>query len=456
MTITRRGLLCGAGALAAGARLVHAGTVDEVTTIRVRRVSAKLMGDQGPQTALWAFGDTWPPPLLRARQGQPFRTRFVNELDREVTLHWFGVRGPANLMSIKIVPGESNALDCNFVPPDAGTFWFGPVADVSLTREMGLYGMLVVEEKDAIPGFADLPLTIDDWRLTNEGAIEPDSFGNLEDMVAQGRMGNWFTVNGAYRPRLETTRGLIRMRLLNAANVRTMALLLRGADPWIIAEDGQPVSPRHVGSEALVLVPGQRVDILIEEGKENIAIALDLFEDVVEIVHIARVGEAGTTVLADNFSLPRNPISSDLKLPGARTVPLVIEGGEKGGMTGASLQGEKLDLRALLEKGYAWAFNGVAGLEGSPWQTFSRGESVILDISNRTAFDQPLHIHGHVWQLLRDDIAGSQPWRDTALIKAKKTAKLAFVADNPGNWGLHSTVAERMDSGLFTSFLVSE
>ena len=99
---------------------------------------------------------------------------------------------------------------------------------------------------------------------------------------------------------------------------------------------------------------------------------------------------------------------------------------------------------------------GVAGLEGSPWQTFSRGESVILDVSNRTAFDQPLHIHGHVWQLLRDDLAGSQPWRDTALVKAKKTAKLAFVADNPGNWGLHSTVAERMDSGLFTSFLVSE
>jgi FtsP/CotA-like multicopper oxidase with cupredoxin domain len=453
MRLNRRCLVLGAASLAARPCLLAAQT-GGVEVVRARKVPAKLMGDDGPTTDLWTFGSAWPPPVLRGKQGEELKVRFINELDREITLHWFGVRGPSDLMSLKIESGEENALDCAFAPPDAGTFWFGPVSDVSRLREKGLYGMLIVAEKDPLPAFADLPVVIDDWRLTNDGAIDDSTFGNLEDAIGQGRMGNWFTANGVYRPRLETSRGLIRLRLLNAANVRTMALLFKGADPWIIAEDGQPTAPRHLGSSPLFLIPGQRADLLIEEGDEDITVALDLFEDIVETFYIARTGEAQKIALPDNFALPANPISRNLDLTAAKAVPLVIEGGEKGGMTGARLNGAELDLRALLEKGYAWAFNGVAGLGEAPWQTFKRGDTVVLEVDNRTSFDQPLHIHGHVWQPVSDDIAGGLPWRDTALIKARKKARLAFVADNPGSWGLHSAVAERMDAGLFTSFVV--
>ena len=47
------------------------------------------------------------------------------------------------------------------------------------------------------------------------------------------------------------------------------------------------------------------------------------------------------------------------------------------------------------------------------------------------------------------------PWRDTAVIPAGGQVKLGFVADNPGKWGIQSTIAERIDSGLITSFEVS-
>ena len=76
-----------------------------------------------------------------------------------------------------------------------------------------------------------------------------EDFGDLEEAIAQGRLGNWFTVNGAYRPQIEAPRGqLLRLRMLNAANVRTIGVQFKGADPWIIALDGQPMAPRHVGS----------------------------------------------------------------------------------------------------------------------------------------------------------------------------------------------------------------
>jgi FtsP/CotA-like multicopper oxidase with cupredoxin domain len=153
--------------------------------------------------------------------------------------------------------------------------------------------------------------------------------------------------------------------------------------------------------------------------------------------------------VAADFALPANPLPQ-FDGDKAKTANLVIEGGEKGGLKSALLNGETLDLRALLEKGYAWAFNGVAGLPQEPWQVFERGMSVIVEVDNRTAFEQPICIHGHVWQALDGDAA----WRDTAAIPPRAKARLGFVADNPGTWGLHSLIAERLDAGLFTSFEV--
>jgi len=259
-------------------------------------------------------------------------------------------------------------------------------------------------------------------------------------------------VNGKYRPRIDIPASLVRLRILNAANVRTMSLVIKGADPLIIAEDGQPVPPRQLGALGLVLAPGQRSDLLVGEGEESITLAVNLFEDLIEAAYLNRKGPVVETELPDNFALPPNPISSKLDMAAAKTVPFLLEGGEKGGMTGAVLDGEKLDLRALLEKGMAWAINGTAGLAQAPWETFSLGETVVLDVDNRTKFDQPLHIHGHVWQIIDEQ---PKPFRDTVVIPTGAQMKLGFVADNPGKWGIQSTIAERVDSGLITSFEVT-
>ncbi len=453
MILSRRSFIVSGAALAvAPHRLYAQDAPDGATVLTARAVAAQLMEADRPATKLESLSGQWPPPVLRARQGEEMKLRFVNELDRPIALHWYGIRGPSDMMSISVVPGAENAFDCSFTPPDAGTYWLSPVADVSRQREMGLYALVVVEEKELAQEFTDVPLVFDDWQLTDDGQIDATTFGNLEDAIAQGRLGNWFTVNGEYRPKTDIQAGLVRLRILNAANVRTMSILVKGADPLIIAEDGQPVQPRQLGSAGLVLAPGQRSDLLVEEGKESLTLAINLFEDVIEAAYLDRKGAPAQTALPDNFTLPPNPISAKLDMATARTVPFLLEGGEKGGMTGAVYNGEKLDLRALLEKGMAWAINGTAGLAADPFETFAEGETVILAIDNRTKFDQPLHIHGHVWQLI-EDLPGA--FRDTIVIPAEKQAKLGFVADNPGKWGIQSTIAERIDSGLMTSFEVT-
>jgi FtsP/CotA-like multicopper oxidase with cupredoxin domain len=450
--ISRRNILkaAGAGLAAPWARFARAETsADGFTILRAAPAKAALL-EGGALADVWTYGD-WPAPVLRAKQGQAFKTRFINTLDRPISVHWFGVRGPSEMMSLSIEPGEANAIDCVFTPPDAGTFWFGPVADASRQREMGLYGALIVEEATApVAPYTEHVLLLDDWKLTDSGLIDVESFGNLEEAIAQGRLGNWFTVNGAYRPFFKgPARGLVRLRLVNVANVRTMSLQFKGTDPWIIARDGQPIVAQHIGEAPLELEPGQRADLLVEPGDEMISIALDLFEDVVELAYIDREGGDGQA-MPPGFALPSNPLPALGDLAAARRVELLLEGGEKGGLKAATLEGVSLDVRALLEKGFAWAINGVAGLGSAPWQAFAKGETVVISVKNQTAFAQPICIHGHVWQA-----AGGAGWTDTAVIPAKSSAELVFVADNPGNWGLHSTIAERMDSGLITSFTVS-
>lgn len=457
MTITRRMLLGGALALAGLPAAAHgqALTADGFIEIRAQRQSLGLLEAGAGSTEAWLLGQAPGPAIIRARQGQPLKLRFINDLDREIWLHFYGVRGPTELMTINVPPGADHAVDCVFTPPDAGTFWIAPMSDQSRLRDMGLTAVLVVEEAEPLPGITDLVLVLDDWKLTDGGAVE-GNFGDVELMVGEGRLGNWFTINNRFRPKLDLVPGsYTRLRVVNVANVRTMNLLFKGQDPLLIARDGQPVRPRSLHGKSIALAPGERADLLVSPAEGDVGLALDLFEDVVEIGYlIAPRGAAAPPMIPDNFALPANPVSPLAPAGGMRSIRLTLQGGLKGGLTTAVLNGEPRDLRTLLENGRGWAINGVAGPAAEPLFTAAKGEAIRLDIENRTAFAQPLHIHGHAWQVLGADPPGE--FQDSVVVPPGETLSVAFTADNPGLWALHSLVAERADGGLIGSFTVAE
>jgi FtsP/CotA-like multicopper oxidase with cupredoxin domain len=459
MTLSRRQLLAAAAGLAASPTYVLSAGAEEsgdgFRLLRARPAKLPLLGEGRDPTGIWSWDQAETVTTIRAVQGQELKVRLFNELEQDIWFHWFGVRGPSDMMTVNVQPGEQNAVDCVFTPPDAGTFWFGPLTSASQQREMGLYGLLVVAEKESPGDFTDLPIVLDDWLVDDAGALLP-GFGNLEMAVAEGRLGNWFTVNGVLKPALAVEAAKpVRLRLLNAANVRTMGLLLKGADPWIMALDGQPVPLRHVGQDAVRLSPGQRVDLLLDKPSGTITLALDLFEDVVEIGTIQVSGKPGENALPDNFALPPNPISTQTTGM-ARAVTLMLEGGAKGGLKSARVGDETLDTRGLLERGLAWAINGVAGPGGPPLFTAKAGELLLLHFDNRTTFPQPLHIHGHVWQVAEADgaVKDGEPWRDTLVVPGLATLKAYVVADNPGVWAIQNLVAERVDAGFLGAFAV--
>lgn len=453
MRISRRSLLAGAVAAGLAPRLARSATdADGFQIVRARRTEAMLLADGKTATPVWSFSADRQPLAITAKQGQELKLRFFNQLDAEIWLHFFGVRGPSELMTLN-VPAGGAPVDCVFTPPDAGTFWLGPMADQSRLRDMGLYALLIVEEAQALPDLANVTLVLDDWKIDDAGAMD-QAFGDVESMVGEGRLGNWFTVNSRYRPKLKLDGGkLARLRLLNAANMRVMSVLVKGAEPQLIALDGQPVAPRPLGADALKLAPGQRADLLVTPEK-LVILTLDLFEDTVELGYLAGGGGGSLPLLAADFRLPANPIATALDIAAARHVPVLIEGGLKGGLRQALLGGQMTDLRGLLEHGRGWAINGVAGPGGPPLVEARRGETLVFDIDNRTAFEQVLHVHGHVWR----EISAAEPeqsWRDTCVVAAKSTISMAIVADNPGAWALQSLSAERADGGLVAAFSVA-
>ena len=457
MQLSRRGFIGAVGLAVAQPCLAAAEeSADGFQILRAQKYVAELLENPEIKTLLWRFSIEEKATVLRARQGSELKVRIINDLESEIWFHWFGVRGPSDMMTLNIEPGEANAVDCVFTPPDAGTFWFGPLTEASRQRDMGLYGLLIVDEEQAIPALMDIPLIIDDWKIAEDGKIE-ESFGDLQAAVGEGRLGNWFTVNGAYLPRLTLPANRpCRLRVLNAANSRAMGLQFKGADPLVVAFDGQPIAPRQVGMLGLMLQPGQRLDLVLDVGRDNVAMALDVSGDLVEVCYLEREGVDGDVALPDNFALPINPITVNVDLAKARSIPVVIEGGARGGLKSATFKNEVLELRALLERGMAWALNGVAGPGGELMGRFAKGETIVMEINNTTQFDQPLHIHGHVWQVIEQGgaVQEGQPWRDTALVPQGQVQKLAFVADNPGVWVLQSLVAERADSGLIASFAI--
>jgi FtsP/CotA-like multicopper oxidase with cupredoxin domain len=109
-----------------------------------------------------------------------------------------------------------------------------------------------------------------------------------------------------------------------------------------------------------------------------------------------------------------------------------------------------------------WAINGHS-MTGDgdasmpPLFEITRGRSCVLDFNNETAWWHPMHLHGHSFNVLSRDGAPvpHDEWGDTVLVRPREHMRVAFVADNPGDWMLHCHVMEHQVGGLMTTIRVT-
>lgn len=484
LPMTRRRLFASAGlavaAIALSKRTIaEAITEDDYRVLRARPGLAHLRGNNNSPTPIWGYDGISPGPTLRVKHGDELKVRLVNDLHQSTTVHWHGLRlpnsmdGVPHLTQAPIEPGLS--FDYRFTPPDAGTFWYHTHFGSSEQLARGLYGVLIVDERKPIEVDRDLILVIDDWRLQDDGTIQP-SFGNFHDAMMAGRLGQYVTVNSEETFNLAVRANeRLRLRIVNTANSRIFLFRIAQHSARVMAVDGQPCTPDFAPNGLLRLAPGNRIDLFLdatlEPGSRSPITVDDLRGSELEIGQL--VYDAGRPIrnipLKEPEPLPDNPLSANLDIANALQIDVPLDGGGMGMMMGGMGMGMMGRMRGGMGPG---AFNGfgipaqeriwalasvsATGHDGPPIFKAERGRTVVLNFFNRTAFPHAMHIHGHHFRHLNENGKSWKPfWLDTVVVDVQRAERVAFVADNPGRWMIHCHMIEHMATGMAAWFQVT-
>lgn len=487
--LSRRKVLAGAAACVTAyalpsAKSGRAADADGFRTLHVRPSGeARLRGPNEPPTAIWGYDGLSPGPTLRVRQGEELKVRVVNELRQPTVIHWHGLRlpnamdGVPHLTQMPIEPGAS--FDYRFTPPDAGTFWYHTHFLSTEQMARGLYGVLLVDEREPVQVDRDIVIVADDWRLNDDGSIA-GGFGNFHDAMMAGRLGQYITLNSQDSLELPVTRNeRLRVRLINAANSRIFRMRIAGHTARVMAVDGQPCPPIIAPDGWLRLGPGSRVDLFLDAAREPGTRSPILLDDSrggeLELGHLMYSASAPVrpAALAEPAPLPDNPLPKQLDLANAYRLDVPLDGGGMGMMMGRGMAGRGPMGGGMMGGGMGaagfrgqglppqerlWALAGISatGHDGPPMFKVARGRTVVLNFTNRSSFAHAMHVHGHHFRQLTGRDGGMRPWwLDTVIVDPDRSERIAFVADNPGKWMMHCHMLEHMAAGMAAWFEVS-
>jgi FtsP/CotA-like multicopper oxidase with cupredoxin domain len=395
---------------------------------------------------VWAYNGQVPGPILRVRVGDRLRVTFTNRLPQATTVHWHGVRVPNEMDGVPgvtqppVEPGGSFVYD--FIARDAGTFWFHPHMRSSEQVERGLFGVLIVEDRDPPPFSREIVWVIDDWRLGRDGQIAPE-FNTRHDLAHDGRWGEVITVNGqAATSEIVAPGERIRLRIVNVANGRVFAPDFSALDAAVIAFDALPTD-RPLAPTDLELAPGNRVDI-------DLRIPGEL---------------AGRRIpVVDRFTRRRLPIADLVVADEVQETPsfTVRLGSPFARWPGAEAASPteilRLGARAGGPYGIEWTINDAAQRHDEGAHThhatfgLTQGRWAKLRFANESGRLHPMHLHGQFFYVVARNgrPVHEEHWRDTVLVHPREVVDVALAPEDPGLWMLHCHILEHAESGMMT------
>jgi FtsP/CotA-like multicopper oxidase with cupredoxin domain len=452
-------------------------------TIEVNGKSAKVFALTGPDGR----------PGIRLAAGERFRIELANESGVRTLVHWHGQLPPwmeDGFPWPQTPPLANGVVQAYDYAPIAGTYWMHShhdmqeqslmtapliVDDAAELREdrqdivlmlhdftfrspdevlAGLTGTSVAaaqamaKSAEASTGGSAAP----HMRMSSMGAgtpgmvmpgmamSKPGAVGmDLNDVHYDAFLANDRTLADPQIVRVERG-GRIRLRLINGASSSQFWIDLGDLTGRVVATDGHAVHP--VAGRHFPLAMAQRLDILIDLPRAGAFPILAQLEGATQQTGIvlatadARIapiaGRGQITPPVDN-SLEAQ-LTAMTPLP-ARPADIVHTIALGGGM-----------------KPYSWSMNGEYWPRITPLM-LSQGQRVAIDLVNHTMMAHPIHLHGHVFQVIAIDgrpIEGAM--RDTVLVPAMGRVGIAFDADNPGRWAFHCHNLYHMVAGMMTEF----
>jgi len=427
---------------------------------------------EGKPTRTYGYSAPVLGPVVRLRRGDEVKMTVENALDVVTTVHWHGLLvpgtndgGPQQL----IHPGDSWRPVLS-IDQAAATLWFHPHPHRDTARQvyMGLTGMIIVDDgSDAelgLPrtfGVDDLPLILQDRSIDSDGSIEYDNNDLNQLDVIYGVRGETTIVNGAIAPSAKVPPGLVRLRLLNAANAQNFEL--RFSDKrqfYVIASDGGFLSA-PVAVTQLTISPAERFEVLVDfaDGK---AVALENGPDE-EMGVFGRVAADGS---ADYVPVMRfEPTATTpmvRKLPTRLVEPAAVA-------PASTVQRRQFILNSGLcasrpEAGVHANMPALIGINGKPYDIgridveTKLGTTEVWEVVS-IGMAHPFHVHGALFRIL--SIEGAPPaahltgWKDTVLVEDKAELLVAFgrPATREHPFMYHCHILEHEEAGLMGQYV---
>lgn len=374
----------------------------------------------------WAYNGSLSGPLLEAKLGDTVKVHFRNELPSATTVHWHGLRVPAEMdgtmLMMDPVPAAGGTFEFEFTLRDTGLFWYHPHMNTDSAMERGLYAPFLVRDPAEPKELTDLPediLVLDDVSVSLSGKIDlPSGMDSMD-----GLEGKLLLINGRPDAVLPLRAGEIRRwRLLNAASARYFLLELPGHSFHVIGTDGGRIEAPY-DTDRLLLTPGERYDVLVRG-----------------------VGEPGDEVGLYAKAYNRGQMHG---MDGARQLA-TVRYSDASALEEKVFPGTSLAIDPILDLGTApireivldeteggFALNGELWPQVTPIHV-AEGDVEIWRIDNRTGWDHPFHLHGNFFQALTvDGVAQDLVWKDTINVKRQTITDFAVRHDNPGGWMFH-------------------
>jgi FtsP/CotA-like multicopper oxidase with cupredoxin domain len=460
----------------------------EIFELRAEQVRKRI----GETTVkMLAYNRSIPGPTLQVAQGSEVTVHFTNDADLDSTVHWHGLRlenrfdgvpeGAHHGMMAPVPVGGSFTYRVRF--PDPGLYWYHPHLREDYTQEMGLYGPIIVvptEEAYWSPANRELTITLDDI-LLEEGKIVPFS-RTLSDHTAMGRFGNVMLTNGETSPQLSFSQGeVVRLYLVNTANVRVFNVRLPGARMKLVGGDNGRVE-REEFVEEVLLSPSERVivDVFFEyAGKTQLEHRTP--ERIYPLATVSVEAQPAEPSFAQAFftlrrsrelEVLRAKIAAEADRQPDKTLELVAEMPGMEHMEHMEHHLEAIEWEDTMEE-----MNRMSTPENMFWKlvdgetraanhdidwSFTLGDLVKVRIVNDANSDHPMqhpiHFHGQRFLVLSRSGVPTQnlAWKDTVLVPAGETVDLLVEMSNPGAWMVHCHIAEHLESGMMFTYHVHE
>jgi FtsP/CotA-like multicopper oxidase with cupredoxin domain len=408
-------------------------------------------------------------PVIRMRRGDKIEMTVENALDTVTTVHWHGL----------LVPGDCDGGPQQLIHPSdrwrpvlkidqpAATLWFHPHPHHDTARQiyMGLTGMIIVDDgTDAglgLPrtfGIDDLPLILQDRSFASDGSIEYETDGLS---IVYGARGDTVIVNGVIAPLAKVPPGLVRLRLLNAANAQNFVLRFSDQRTFhLIASDGGfLLAP--IPLTQLTISPAERFEVLVDfaNGK-TVALETGPDEAMGIFGRLAPDGSADYVPVMRFETTTTKPLVKEMparlvELPAVsealavRRRQFIVNSGICMNRTQA---GEHADMVAL------------TGINGQPFDMeridveTKLGTSEVWEVIS-AGMAHPFHIHGALFRIL--SIAGAPPrahlagWKDVVLVEDKAELLVAFnrPATRAQPFMYHCHILEHEEAGLMGQYV---